>query len=209
MQCKSSWEFVAEASHHIHDKWSFSHTSLGSGNHLHGDREHTGVGCEGHAGCEHHLLTVTMKGTVIWAPSCRQSKGNVYLLMGFCACGREIVFWVKKGKNPYNYYSLGFEWILKSNPCRNHLSVHRNKTPEEFSGTIAVLSWTLRSAHLAEPPNDNRRGATFSQGLGCQTRSQAVPHWKAWGQVSCYHYCFSICTWLFLFSNYFYIYYYT
>lgn len=118
-------------------------------------------------------------------------------------------FLVKKGKNPYNYYSLGFEWILKSNPCRNHLSVHRNKTPEEFSGTIAVLSWTLRSAHLAEPPNDNRRGATFSQGLGCQTRSQAVPHWTAWGQVSCYHYCFSICTWLFLFSNYFYIYYYT
>lgn len=118
-------------------------------------------------------------------------------------------FWVKKGKNPYNYYSLGFEWILKSNPCRTHLSVHRNKTPEEFSGTIAVLSWTLRSAHLAEPPNDNRRGATFSQGLGCQTRSQAVPHWTAWGQVSCYHYCFSICTWLFLFSNYFYIYYYT
>ena len=95
--------------------------------------------------------------------------------MGFPAYGREIVFLVKKGKNLYNYYSLGFEWILKSNPCRDHLSVHRNRTPEELSGTTAVLSWTLRPAHLAEPPNGNRRGATFSQGWGCQKRPQALP----------------------------------
>lgn len=32
---------------------------------LYSDREHPRVGCEGHAGSEHHLLTVAMKRTVI------------------------------------------------------------------------------------------------------------------------------------------------
>lgn len=52
---------------------------------LYGDREHARVGCEGHAGCEHHLLAVTMKGTVVRAPSCGQGEGDVYLLVGFPA----------------------------------------------------------------------------------------------------------------------------
>lgn len=56
---------------------------------LYGDGEHTRVGSEGHAGCEHHLLTVTMKGTVVRAPRCRQGKGNIYLFLGFPAYERE------------------------------------------------------------------------------------------------------------------------
>lgn len=91
MQWTPSWESAAGAS------WSDSrstellwHKPMSSGNHLHGDREHPGVGREGHAGCEHHLLTVTVKGTVIRAPSWRQGKGNVYLFVGFLAYGREI-----------------------------------------------------------------------------------------------------------------------
>lgn len=120
-----------------------SHTQLlGSGDHLHGDGEHTRIGCEGHAGCEHHLLTVTMKGTVVWAPSCRQGKGNVYLLVGFPAYEREIVlvfFFVIKGKNSCIYYSLGFEWILKSNPLRNHPLAHRSR----ISAFVRSLSQTL------------------------------------------------------------------
>lgn len=86
-----------------------SHVPPGSGQHLHGDREHARVGCEGHAGCEHHLLAVTMKGTVVRAPSCGQGEGDVYFLVGFPACGIEMVFVVKKDKNPRVYYSLGFE----------------------------------------------------------------------------------------------------
>lgn len=62
----------------------------GSGKHLHGDREHPRVGCEGHARGEHHLLAVTVKGTVVRTPSCRQGKGNVDLLVGFPAYEREM-----------------------------------------------------------------------------------------------------------------------
>lgn len=52
---------------------------------LYSDGEDIGVGRERHAGCEHHLLTVAMKSTVIRAPSRGQGKGNVYLLMSFPA----------------------------------------------------------------------------------------------------------------------------
>lgn len=66
---------------------------MGSGKYLHSDREHARVGCEGHAGCEHHLLTVAVKGTVVRAPGCGQGKGNVYLLVGFSAWKEKLVFW--------------------------------------------------------------------------------------------------------------------
>lgn len=90
MQCEPPRELSAKApqSH----SWSVELLILmGLGNHLHCDGEHTRVGCERHAGCEHHLLTVTVKGTVIRAPSCWQGKGNVYLFMGFPAYEREIM----------------------------------------------------------------------------------------------------------------------
>lgn len=86
---------------------------------LYSDREHPGVGREGHAGCEHHLLTVTVKGTVIRAPSWRQGKGNVYLFVGFLA-------W-KSNLMPYNgrvqmgdiarVPSKGFEWVQGESDC--------------------------------------------------------------------------------------------
>lgn len=64
---------------------SLSHMSMGVREHLHGDGEHAGVSCEGHAGCEHHLFTMPVKGTVVRAPGCGQGEGNIYLLLGFPA----------------------------------------------------------------------------------------------------------------------------
>lgn len=52
---------------------------------LNSDREDARGSCEGHACCEHHLLTVAMEGTVIGVPGSRESKGDVDLLMGFLA----------------------------------------------------------------------------------------------------------------------------
>lgn len=52
---------------------------------LNSDREDSRGSCEGHAGCEHHLLTVAMEGTVISVPGSRQGKGDVDLFMCFPA----------------------------------------------------------------------------------------------------------------------------
>lgn len=52
---------------------------------LNGDREDSRGSCEGHACCEHHLLTVAMESTVIGIPGSRQGEGDVDLLMGFPA----------------------------------------------------------------------------------------------------------------------------
>lgn len=52
---------------------------------LNSDGEDSGGSCEGHACCEHRLLTVAMEGTVIGVPGSRQGEGDVDLLVGFPA----------------------------------------------------------------------------------------------------------------------------
>ena len=72
---------------------SLSHMPMGVREHLHGDGEHAGVSCEGHAGCEHHLFTMPVKGTVVRAPGCGQGEGNIHLFLGFPAWKKKSVFW--------------------------------------------------------------------------------------------------------------------
>lgn len=56
---------MAEAAQLYSGKWGLSRVFTGRRVHLHSDGEHPGAGREGHAGCEHHLLTVTMEGAVV------------------------------------------------------------------------------------------------------------------------------------------------
>lgn len=51
----------------------------------HCDREDVAGGCDGHTCAEDHLLTVTVKDTVVRVPQHRKGKGDVDILVGFSA----------------------------------------------------------------------------------------------------------------------------